>query len=769
MKAGQGVRAIEVIKHDIELLPRHALQPLTNAAGQRITRWRSTGDDPQFELAGAMGRTIHLAAGWYALNIEMTADGGEFVMPKIYPDYGRGYSEAEAVCLEGLVHSKGITGVLRFLQSVRSLRFDPLDRAGEFSLGRVRLRRLSRFGAMICMLRAIVVQEKSLLRPLFETIRQAWRQRARLHEFGEWLYQRYHGVRNAGARSYAVWVRSFDTLQSQDLLRLARNAESMAICPLISLIMPTYNTPKRWLERCIDSVRAQVYGNWELCIADDASTAPHVRQILQRYANKDSRIKVIFRETNGHISAASNSALALAKGEWIALLDHDDELPPHALLTVAESIQAHPDAALFYSDEDKIDECGQRFDPYFKPDWNYDLFLGQNMINHLGVYRTSLVHAVGGFRVGFEGSQDYDLALRCIERLQASQIRHIPRVLYHWRAVAGSTAMSTDEKSYAALASQRALQEHLARKGIEAEVEIHRHGYRVRRRLPRSLSPKVSLIVPTRDRVHLLRTCVESILGCTSYPNYEIVVVDNQSTEVETLAYLDSLRAYERVRVLRYDRPFNFSAINNYAVRNSDGAIVGLINNDIEAIHADWLDEMVSHVVRPEIGAVGAMLYYPDNTIQHAGVILGIGGVAGHAYCGDPRGSSGQMSRAMLVQNISVVTAACLLVRREVYEQVNGLDEGLEVAFNDVDFCLRVREAGYINLWTPYAELYHHESASRGYEDTPEKKRRFESEVNFMLARWGGILNEDPAYNPNLTLVGRPFDLAFPPRGVQLT
>ncbi|MDE1962995.1 MAG: glycosyltransferase family 2 protein [Xanthomonadaceae bacterium] len=764
MEEGQRSRVIGSAAWDIEVLPRFDLEHVAETAERGAARWRSTGHDPHFELTDSMGQPLRLPAGWYLLHVDMVVDDDEPVTPRIYPDYGCGYAESEAVRLEGLVHGKGVTGVLRFLQDVHALRFDPLDRLGGFSLGRMRLTRLSRLGAATRMLHGILGQERSPWRTLREAARQLWIERASLRGFGDWLYQWHHGARDTGAAGYAAWVERFDTLQPEDLRRLAGSAKALRSVPLISLIMPTYNTPRRWLERCIDSVRAQVYSNWELCIADDASTASHVRHVLQRYAKKDARIKVVFRETNGHISAASNSALALAQGEWIALLDHDDELPPHALLTVAEAINAHPEAGLFYSDEDKIDERGLRFDPYFKPDWNYDLFLGQNIICHLGVYRATMVRDLGGFRLGFEGSQDYDLALRCIERLQPTQIRHIPRVLYHWRAIAGSTAVSMGEKSYAALASQRALQEHLARVGADAEVEVHGHGYRVRRRLQGPFAPKVSLIVPTRDRLHLLRTCVESILERTSYSNYEIVVVDNQSSELDALAYLDNLRTQDRVRVLSYDEPFNFSAINNFAVAHCDGAIVGLVNNDIETIHANWLDEMVSQAVRPEIGAVGAMLYYPNDTIQHAGVILGIGGVAAHVYCGAPRGSSGQMSRALLTQDMSVVTAACLLVRREVYEQVGGLDERLQVAFNDVDFCLRVREAGYTNLWTPYAELYHHESASRGYEDTPEKKRRFESEVRFMLERWGESLNRDPAYNPNLTLSGAPFDLAFPPR-----
>lgn len=742
----------------------HQLESLSKGGSTGLSRWRSTDSDPHFALIPvAVKDGQAFDAGWYMLEIGLHSQAELVATARLYVDYGEGYTEADALPLGHIATATGIAGVVCFMKRVVALRFDPMTEGGEFSLGTIRLRPISKSRAAWHMLSAIA--ERTGRWPDF--MARLWRARAYPRSFGDWLYRTYRGAQTGGLSDYAGWIRQFDTHTSDELQAMAENVRRFADRPLISIVMPTYNSPQKWLIRCIESVQQQVYPHWELCVADDASSAPHVRKILQRYAKIDKRIKVVFREQNGHIAEASNTALELVGGEWIALMDHDDELPRHALYVVAKAINEHPEAGLIYSDEDKIDEAGHRFDPYFKPDWNYDLFLGQNMINHLGVYRAELVRKLGGFRKGMEGSQDYDLALRCIEQLKPNQIHHIPRVLYHWRAIAGSTAVSMDEKGYAAVAARLALHEHLERIGeSEANVEVHRHGYRVRRRSTvAGRAPKVSLIVPTRDKVDLLRMCVESILACTSYPNYEIVVVDNQSSDPAALTYMAELGKRTRIRVLRYDEPFNYSAINNFAVRQCDGEIVGLVNNDIETIHADWLDEMVSQVVRPEIGAVGAMLYYPNDTIQHAGVVLGVGGIAAHVYCGAPRGSGGQMSRALLAQAMSVVTAACLLIRREVFEQVGGLDERLKVAFNDVDFCLRVREAGYTNLWTPYAELYHHESASRGYEDTPEKKHRFEGEVQFMFERWGKVLSEDPAYNPNLTLTGTPFDLAFPPRG----
>ncbi|HUR58418.1 MAG TPA: glycosyltransferase family 2 protein, partial [Opitutaceae bacterium] len=537
--------------------------------------------------------------------------------------------------------------------------------------------------------------------------------------------------------------------------------------PLISVLMPVYNDKpeqEKPLIEAIESVRRQLYDNWELCISDDASKSPHVRKVLERFQKKDSRIKLVFRETNGHISANSNSALALAHGEFIALLDHDDEIRPHALACVALELDAHPDADLVYSDEDKIDENGHRYDHYFKPDWNPDLFNVQNYVSHLGVYRTLLVREVGGFRMGYEGSQDWDLAMRVTERSAPDRIRHIPKILYHWRSVPGSTAMLIGAKSYATSAAEKVITEHFARTGVNATITPTKGSYwRVHYPIP-DPAPRVTIVIPTRNRLGVLKPCVTSLLEKTTYAHFDLLVVDNDSDDPETLAYLDELRAHDRVNVVHFPGEFNFSAINNFGVSQTDAPIVGLLNNDLEVINGDWLDEMVSHALRPEIGCVGAKLYYPDDRIQHAGVILGIGGVAAHAWQTHPRGAAGQAHRNLLQQNLSAVTAACLVIRREVFQQVDGFDEKLKVAFNDIDFCLKVRAAGYRNLWTPYAELYHHESASRGAEDTLEKRDRFRGEVEYITAKWGDALLNDPAYNPNLTLTINDFTLSTPPR-----
>ncbi len=566
---------------------------------------------------------------------------------------------------------------------------------------------------------------------------------------------------------YASWIDSFDTITPEKRTELRQRIDALkpASRPLVSVLMPVHNTPERWLVRAIESVREQIYEDWELCVADDASTALHVRPLLEKYQAADPRIRVTFRQANGHISAASNSALDLVRGEFVALLDHDDELSPDALAQVILMLAENPETDLVFSDEDKIDEDGRRSMPYFKPDYLPDLLLGQNCISHLSVFRTSLVRAVGGFRVGYEGSQDWDLALRVIDQSSPQRIRHLPKVLYHWRAISGSTAVAVSAKNYSVEAARRALLDHFRRRNVAAEVRpVTGDHWQVIYPLPEK-PPLVTIIIPTKNAAALLRTCVGSIIARTEYPNYEILVVNNRSDDAETLALFELLKKEDNVRVVSYDAPFNFSAINNFAIEQAQGEILCFLNNDMEVITGRWLDEMVSHAVRPEIGAVGAMLYYPDNTIQHAGVVLGLGGIANHAFLHHRHGTDGYMNRARLAQNYSAVTGACLLVRRSVFSQVGGFNEqDLAVAFNDIDLCLKIRSAGYRNLWTPFAELYHHESASRGSDNTPEKQARFSREIDYMRRTWGDLLDRDPAYNPNLALNLLGWALAWSPR-----
>ncbi|MBM3535863.1 MAG: glycosyltransferase family 2 protein [Alphaproteobacteria bacterium] len=604
-------------------------------------------------------------------------------------------------------------------------------------------------------------------------LRLVWRQRERLPRALAYLLR--HGFSATVARAteaygeqtadlYRRWIESYDELTEADRAAIAAHIRTLGDPPLISVVVPVFNTDEGHLRAMLDSVKAQLYPNWELCIADDASTAPHVRAVLDEYAKQDARVKVVFRERNGHISAASNSALALASGSHVALLDHDDLLAEHALYLAAVAIGEHPDADVFYSDEDKINDAGRRTEPYFKPDFGIDLLLGQNFVSHLGVYKREAIEAVGGFRLGFEGSQDYDLVLRILARTKGPVI-HLPWVLYHWRLFPGAGTFSSTQVEKASDAGRRAIAAYLESKGVEAEIQPWVHAYHKTVRADPPAWPKVSVIVPTRDHLAVLKTCVEGVLDRTDYENIELVIADNDSKEAETLAYFEQVRRNPRVRVIDFPGPFNYSAINNAAIRASTGEIVLLLNNDIEVIDRGWLKDMVKHALRPEVGAVGAKLLYPDNTLQHGGVVLGLNGVAGHLHAGVPADSPGYFGWLKLTHDVSAVTAACLAMRRSVFDDVGGLDEiNLKVAFNDVDLCLKITEKGHAIIWTPEATLYHWESKSRGNDLSSQHFARFQSEVAHMRERWGPRLDNDPFFNPNLSLSTAHPVMAFPPR-----
>ncbi len=551
---------------------------------------------------------------------------------------------------------------------------------------------------------------------------------------------------------YTDWIFRYDTLSDEDRLAIKKHILALPGRPLMSLIVPLCGVSAGALHAAIDSVLGQLYPHWELLLAGDAAALAQARAVLGRFP--DPRIRLLAVDQGGQDTLACNAALAQAAGDYAALLDPDGELAEHALYAVACELHRHPSAELLYSDEDRLNEQGRRADPDFKPDWNPDLLLSRNYLARLCVYRTARWRALGGLRPEAADGAEWDLALRAAEQLLPGDIRHIPRVLYHAR---------TPPPQADAIATLRA---HFARRGIAAEPFLNIHGWpQVKYPIP-APAPRVSLIIPTRNGYDILSRCIASILAKTVYPEYEIVIVDNQSDDPQTLDYLAEL-GRRGIKVLRYDAPFNYSAINNFAVRDSEGDIIGLINNDVEVITPGWLDEMVSQALRPEIGAVGSMLYYPDDSIQHAGVVLYLGiGHAGHRLRGRPRGFRGPRDVALQVQNLSAVTGACLLLRRAVFEQVGGMDEALEVAFNDVDLCLRIRAQGYRILWTPHAELSHHEFRTRGPDDTAEKKRRSERELNYVKRRWGGdsALTVEPGYNPNLALSEGSYALAFPPR-----
>lgn len=570
---------------------------------------------------------------------------------------------------------------------------------------------------------------------------------------------------------YPEWVQMRDTITERDRQEMAEYIKTLSYQPQISILLPVYNVPESYLRAAIESVRSQIYQNWQLCIADDNSPSAHIKRVIQEYAALDPRITSVFRDQNGHIAEATNSAAKLATGEFIGFLDHDDELREHALYWMVRELHEHPNADLIYSDEDKITEEGVRHYPHFKSDWNPELILSQNYVCHFTVVRRALFEKLGGIRKGFDGAQDWDFVLRVSENTTPDNIRHIPKILYHWRVIDGSTAKETEAKPYVTAAQIKAVSEHLERIGDrKARVEAlpGLSMLRVRFQLPEQ-NPLVSVIIPTYNQWELLSVCIEGLLHQTNYHNLEIIVVDNRSDDPATLDYLQRVASDARVSVLRDDGEFNFSRINNQAASYAKGELICFLNNDIQISNPEWLREMVSNVVRPGVGIVGARLLYPDGTLQHAGVILGIGGVADHMFKHQSAQYVGYFGRAVLPQNLSAVTAACMMVRKSVFQELGGFDEqNFAVAYNDVDFCLRAREAGHMVVYTPYAELIHHESKSRGYEDTPEKQERFLREYESMLQRWGGVLSKDPYYNPNLSCRRADFSVSFEKESMSL-
>lgn len=578
--------------------------------------------------------------------------------------------------------------------------------------------------------------------------------------------------RVAGRTGYADWVQRHDTLDAAALQSLHRRLQALPRRPRVSVLVPVHNPDLPGLDETIASLTAQLYPDWQLCVADDGSTDPAVFTRLQHLAQQDARVRVSRLKTAGRVCRATNSALELADGEWVALLDAGDTLAPHALLLLAEAACALPAARLIYSDEDRLGPNGEREDPWFKPDWNHDLCLGHNLAGHVTALHTDLMRELGGLRPGLEGAAHHDLVLRCAERLRPQQIVHVPHVLYHTRARAGRPAEGAETVSDAPEDSCRAVQDHLQRRGVAgASVQwVGPDHCRVQWPLPHP-APRVSLIIPTRNQRTLLHNCIRSLDRHCDYPDVETLIIDNGSDQPDALDYLLSLESRARTRVLRLPGPFNFSALNNAAARAASGSVLALLNDDTEATHADWLREMVAQSLRPEVGAVGAKLLYPDGTVQHAGIVLGIdrgdgfGGVAAVAHRGVPGQARGYAGRAVRAQQFAAVTAACLVIERRKWDAVSGLDEQhLAVAYNDVDLGLRLNEAGYVNVWTPHACLVHHESVSRGRDLAPARRERFLRERAYMLQRWGDRLARDGAYNLNLSLSQADFSLAEPPR-----
>lgn len=577
-------------------------------------------------------------------------------------------------------------------------------------------------------------------------------------------YLKHYGVKGFYARllerfeerevEYQEWYEKNKPSEEE----LARQRKKKWKDPVvISVLVPAYRTPEVFLKQMMESVLLQTYPYLELCIADGSGTDDSVEKVVKEYQKKDPRVRYRRLEKNEGIAGNTNAAIEMASGDYLALFDHDDLLSPNALFEVAFAIEKEK-ADVIYTDEDKVtSDLKEHFQPHFKPDFNPDLLCANNYICHLFVVKRSLALKLGGQDPAYDGAQDYDFIFRCTEN--AEKIVHVAKILYHWRVHQASTADNPSSKLYAFDAGKRAIEAHLARIGAKAEVSHTKDlgFYRVKYQVQGN--PLVSIVIPNKDEKETLKKCLESIWQKTSYSNYEIILVENNSTTQEIRDYYKELDGKERVRVVYWDKEFNYSAINNFGISYAKGEYILCLNNDITVISPDWLEELLANCQRPEVGIVGARLYYPDNTIQHAGIVLGMGGCAGSLFVGLSRSRGGYLHKAALQQDLSAVTAACFMVKKEVFEKAGGFEEKLAVAFNDVDFCLKVRHAGYLVVYNPYAELYHHESKTRGYENTEAKKRRFQEEIEYMRCHWMPDILRDPYYNENLSLKASDYSL----------
>lgn len=567
---------------------------------------------------------------------------------------------------------------------------------------------------------------------------------------------------------YGPWYEK-NRAGEQELAHQTSLEKEFSSCPLISIVVPCYKTKEAYLTEMLHSVRRQSYSRWQLCLAD-ATPSEQVKEQVEAFVREYKEERICYQHLSGNLGIAQNlnAGIEMAEGEWLGFLDHDDLLAPEALYEMVSLMNQQPELEAVYSDEDQVEETKHGLEhqnPHFKPDFSLDLLRSNNYITHFFCVKRKIAEKVGGFRSEFNGAQDYDFILRCTEA--AEKVGHVPRVLYHWRVHSNSTADNPLSKLYAYEAGQHALEEHLKRMGQPGEVSqlVHFGFYRIK--YPVSGTPMVSILIPNKDQKDTLRQCIQSI-GNSTWKNYEIIIIENNSQEPETFQYYSQLCQHkgegkiygtgtlpggQSVKVVVWDSGFNYSAINNFGASYAEGEYFVLLNNDIQIITLDWLEELLGNCQRPEVGIVGARLYYPDNTIQHAGIVVGIDGIAANMFPGLRRGQEGYYHKAAIQLNYSAVTAACLMVPRRLYQELHGLEEQLAVAFNDLDFCLRVCQKGYLVVYDPFVEAYHYESKSRGKEDTKEKVHRFGEEIEFIRTRWIDLLKKgDPYYNPNFSL-----------------
>lgn len=578
-----------------------------------------------------------------------------------------------------------------------------------------------------------------------------------LREFARKAFTKINEKGKSGPIDYQKWLSKHSPAKAE-LDR--QRKDSFPIMPRFSIVVPLYKTPRQYLNELVHSLEVQTYGNWELCLSDGSGMKSPLNHYLEELQNKDERIKVILSESVQKISENTNRAISIATGDYIVFADHDDVLTVDALYECARVINQNPETDIIYSDEDKMSMDGNKFfQPHFKPDFNIDLLCSVNYICHLFVVKRELQLKVGNLRESYDGAQDYDFIFRCVE--QAERIHHIPKILYHWRSHENSTSENPESKLYAFDAGERAIQAHYDRMGIRAVAAKGEYLGLYRTNYILEQKPLISIIIPNKDHIDDLWRCIDSIESKSHYENYEYIIVENNSTEPETFEFYKKLQQENpKIKVVYYKGKFNFSSINNFGAEFAMGEYLWLLNNDTEIINQNCIEELVGYCMRDDVGIVGARLYYEDDTIQHAGVVIGFGGIAGHCFVQHPRGATGYFHRIICAQDYSAVTAACMMVKKSVFDAVGGMTEELEVAFNDIDFCLKVRQLGKLVVYNPYAELHHYESKSRGLEDTPEKIRRFQSEIEIFAKRWPDILRDgDPFYNPNLTLESQDFSL----------
>jgi glycosyltransferase involved in cell wall biosynthesis len=680
---------------------------------------------------------------------------------QIYIDQGLGFDERQSARFS--IPAGRTAVVMVDPGSVKRLRWDPDRTTSRIAMPRLSFRLITDPDDLKRLIRenapnaADAERLIAPLRDLFESAPPRAGKRRQLPALISFGFDSSH--------DYDYFVLRNETLSKDDRRSIQRIDQDLAYRPRFSFVMPTYNTPPQLLSECLDSLLSQTYQDFEICVADDNSPSPEVVDILIDYAKRDKRVKYVKRPYNGHISAASNSALAIATGDFVVLVDHDDLLPDYALFIAAWYINRNPDADILYSDEDKVMPSGQRLQPYFKSDFNKFLMYGHNMISHLGIYRRSLVEKVGGFRLGLEGSQDYDLFLRCYEHSSDEKIIHIPHVLYHWRIIPGSTAMSADQKSYAVIAAEQSINGHFERCGMPLRSGTGFAPGCTSVRPSKTLNTPTTIIIPTRNGKDVLRPCIDSILK-RSHDAIEIVIVDNGSDEKGTLRYLEQIEADKIAKILRYPDPFNFSLINNFAAERSSGEILCFLNNDTEIVSPEWLNRARVFLSMQEVGAVGGRLLYPDGALQHFGLALGMGD---HKVAGTPHGGMdgkvpGYFGKARLLQEVSAVTAACMFIRKSDFVAAGGFEPELSVAYNDVDLCLKIRAMGLKILVDPDITLIHKESRTRGSDKKGERSARLDKEADWMRTRWADQLDHDPYFSPNLDLARVDFALAPKPR-----